>query len=161
MELRLLDIAEPELSDPADLVDWVATRCPHVPVDDRLVSLGYRFYHLGESDVPPFFSRRFTAGLRNGAVTLLGGVDPKTGEGVLDGVTTADDAARLLGRGRAGHWLLRLTYGARTVSFGELATTVAMRDPGALLAFAGELRALGVHDAAACRLCADAADLAA
>ena len=86
MELRLLDIAEPELADPADLVDWVATRCPHLPVDDRLVALGYRFYHLGDSELPPFFSRRFTAGRRNGAITLLGGVDPKTGEGVLDGL---------------------------------------------------------------------------
>ena len=47
------------------------------------------------------------------------------------------------------------------MSFHELATAIASRDPGALLAFAGELRALGVPDAAACRVCPDADSLAA
>jgi hypothetical protein len=156
MELRLLDVAESTAADPAALAAWIRGRCPHVPVDDRLVALGYRFYNLGEGELPPFFSRRFTAGRRNGAVTLLGGVDPRTGEGVLDGCHSADDAGRMLGSGRGGHWLLRLTYGARTITFAELASTIASRDPGALLAFAGELRALGVAEAARCRLCAAA-----
>ena len=89
-------------------------------------------------------------------MTLLGGVDPKTGEGILDGCESAEDAARALGSGRGGHWLLRLTYGARTITFDELAGPIAARDPSALRAFAGELRALGLGERDDCRTCGSA-----
>ena len=156
MELRLLDIEAAADVDGDDLAAWVASRCPHVPADDRLVAIGYRFYHLGESELPPFFSRRFRAGLRTAAMTLLGGIDPKTGEGILDGCESAEDAARALGSGRGGHWLLRLTYGARTITLQELAGPIAARDPAALRAFAGELRALGLGESPDCRTCGGA-----
>jgi hypothetical protein len=158
MELRLLDI-EAATPDTDAVTEWVAGRCPHLPVDDRLTALGYRFYNLGDGDLPPFFSRRFRAGLRTAAMTLLGGVDPRTGEGVLDGCRSADDAARAVSRGQGGHWLLRLTYGARTISLDELAGPIAARDPEALLAFAGQLRALGLAARGDCGVCA-AADAA-
>jgi hypothetical protein len=155
MELRLLDI-EATTPDDDSLAEWVGGRCPHLPVDDRLLSLGYRFYNLGDSELPPFFSRRFRAGLRTAAATLLGGVDPATGDGVLDGCYDADDAARAVSHGRGGHWIVRLTYGARTVSLEEVAGPIGARDPKALQAFAGELRALGLATREACRTCCDA-----
>ena len=107
----------------------LARRCHHVAVDGRLTHLGYRFYPMPGSEVPSFFCKRFTAGAGSGAITLLAGYDPQTGEAVLEDCRSARDAARQIAAGRAGWWVVRLTYGARMLTLDELTGAFARRDP--------------------------------
>jgi hypothetical protein len=148
MELRLLDIGEPAPAHPAVRAADLLTRCLHVAGDGRLETLGYRFYPMPDSEVPSFFAKRFSAGRRNGAVTLLAGIDPRSGDAV------ADDEAIRATLGRASWWLVRLTYGARMITLEELTGTIARRDPAAFAAFADELDALSLARRSACPVCA-------
>jgi hypothetical protein len=148
MELRLLDIGEAGRANPAVRAADLRTRCLHVAGDGRLETLGYRFYPMPGSEVPSFFAKRFAAGRRNGAITLLAGIDPRSGEPVGD-----DDATHAV-RGRASWWVVRVTYGPRMITLEELSGTIARRDPAAFGAFADELDALGLARQSACPVCA-------
>jgi len=130
MELRLLDIEETPRSDIAHSTARLARRCHHVAVDGRLTPLGYRFYPMPGSEVPSFFCKRFTAGSRS-----------------------ARDAARHIAAGRAGWWVVRLTYGARMLNLDELTGSYARRDPAGFAAFVAELDALGLARRASCPIC--------
>jgi len=153
MELRLLDIAETPRSDIAHSTARLERRCNHVAVDGRLTSLGYRFYPMPGSEVPSFFCKRFTAGNRTAAITLLAGYDPQTGEAVLEDCRSAREAARHIAAGRAGWWVVRLTYGARMLNLDELTGSYARRDPAGFAAFVAELDALGLARRASCPIC--------
>jgi hypothetical protein len=138
MELRLLDIEEAAPAEASARAEALGDRCLHVAGDGRLVALGYRFYPMPDSEVPSFFAKRFSAGRRNGAVTLMAGIDAQTGE-PSDAVTA--------------WWLVRLTYGARMITLEELTGTIAARDPDAFRAYADELDALGLARRSACPVC--------
>ncbi len=153
MEVRLLDIESAPRVDASSRVSRLRRRCPHVAVDGRLTALGYRFYAMPGSDVPSFFCKRFRAGTGGAALTLLAGIDPQTGEAVLDDCRSASEAATEIASGRAGTWLLRVTYGARMVALDELCGTFAHREPAAFAAIAAELEALGPALRSACSLC--------
>ncbi len=154
MELRLLEIDERPGTTLADgRSGELADRCQHVAVDGRLTTLGYRFYATG-GDVPSFFCKRFAVGTRTGAITLLAGIDARTGDAILDRCRSAREAARTINVGSGGWWVLRLSYGARMMTFPELVGAFAERDPAAYGAFVAELDALGVHAADDCPICA-------
>jgi hypothetical protein len=154
MEVRLLDIEEPARRNLANAAARLARRCNHVAVDGRLTHLGYRFYPMPGSEVPSFFCKRFTAGGRPAAITLLAGYDPQTGEAVLDDCRSTREAARQIGAGRAGWWVVRLTFGARMLHLAELTGSYARRDPAGFEAFVAELDALGLARPASCPICA-------
>jgi hypothetical protein len=156
MELRLLEIEEAPRTDRATHVADLSERCHHVSIDGRLTSLGYRFYPMPSAEVPSFFCKRFPAGDRNGAITLLAGYDPATGEAALEDCRSAREAARRIASGRAGWWLVRITYGARMLTMDELTSVFATREPVAFASFAAELDALGLPQRAACPICRDA-----
>ena len=153
MEVRLLDIEESGRTDHAKAAARLARRCQHAAVDGRLTALGYRFYPMPGSEVPSFFCKRFTAGAGSGAITLLAGYDPQTGETVLDDCRSARDAARQIAAGRAGWWVVRLTYGARMLTLDELTGAFARRDPAGFAAFVAELDALGLARRSSCPIC--------
>jgi hypothetical protein len=134
-------------------------RCEHVVVDERLPALGYRFFGFAGAELPPVFIRRFEAGDGAGAITLMAGVDPRSGEGVLDAASPSEAADRIAA-GSAGVWTVRLTLGARMLSIDDLCA-LRHREPSVLTCFAAELRALGPGQRSACPLCrARAADAA-
>jgi hypothetical protein len=154
MELRLLEIDEHagtmlEARRPGALAD----RCQHVAVDGRLTTLGYRFYPMPSGDVPSFFCKRFSVGDRTGAITLLAGIDARTGDAILDDCRSAREAARLIARSHAGWWVIRLSFGARMLTFPELEGSFAEREPAAHAAFLAELDALGARANDACPIC--------
>jgi hypothetical protein len=153
MELRLLDIEESSRTDHAKAVQRLARRCQHAAADSRLTSLGYRFYPMPGSEVPSFFCKRFEAGERSGAITLLAGYDPQTGEAVLEDCRSQRDAARQIAAGRGGWWVVRLTYGPRMLTLDELTGSFARRDPLAAATFVSELDALGLSCRSACPIC--------
>jgi hypothetical protein len=153
MEVRLLDIEETPRSDIAHSTARLSRRCNHVAVDGRLIPLGYRFYPMPGSEVPSFFCKRFIAGSRSAAITLLAGYDPQTGEAVLEDCRSARDAARHIAAGRAGWWVVRLTYGARMLHLDELTGSYARRDPAGYVAFVAELEALGLARRSTCPIC--------
>ena len=153
MELRLLDIEDTSRSDIAHAAARLARRCHHVAVDGRLTHLGYRFYPMPGSEVPSFFCKRFTAGSRSGAITLLAGYDPQSGEAVLEDCRSAREAARHIAAGRAGWWVVRLTYGARMLNLEELTGPFSRRDPAGFAAFVAELDALGLARRSSCPIC--------
>lgn len=156
MQIRLLDV---EQAAPAGLGAQAADlvrRCEHVPLDARVTSLGYRFYPMPGSELPSFFAKRFTAGDRGGAITLLAGIDPRTGAGVLEDCESSAEATQRISRGESGLWLVRLSYGARSISFTELLQSFSTVRPHAFSAFAAELYALAPLERAACPLCTPA-----
>ena len=67
-----------------------------------LTALGYRFYPMPGSEVPSFFCKRFAAGQRSGAITLLAGVRPADRRGRARGLPLERDAARQIAAGRGG-----------------------------------------------------------
>ena len=158
MELRLLDIEEAPRTDGSAHAANLSERCHHVSIDGRLTSLGYRFYPMPSSEVPSFFCKRFTAGDRGAAITLLAGFDPATGEAVLEDCRSSREAARRIAGGRAGWWLVRITYGARMLTMDELVSEFSAREPTAFAAFAAELDALGLPHRSACPICRDTLD---
>lgn len=153
MELRLLDIEESGRTDHVTAAARLAQRCRHTAVDGRLTALGYRFYPMPGSEVPSFFCKRFEAGERSAAITLLAGYDPQTGEAVLEDCRSDRDAARQIAAGRGGWWIVRLTYGPRMLTLDELTGSFARRDPLAAAAFVSELDALGLTCRSACPIC--------
>lgn len=153
MELRLLDIEETTTPEAALTTSRLTRRCHHVAVDGRLTHLGYRFYPMPGSEIPSFFCKRFQAGERSAAITLLAGYDPVTGDAVLEDCRSAREAARQIAAGRGGWWVVRLTYGARMLSLDELSGALARRDPVGLAAFLNELAALGLTRRASCPIC--------
>ena len=154
MELRLLDIEETPRSDIAHSTARLERRCNHVAVDGRLTALGYRFYPMPGSEVPSFFCKRFTAGNRTAAITLLAGYDPQTGEAVLEDCRSARDAARHIAAGRAGWWVVRLTYGARMLytSTSSLDPTPGVIQPASRRSSRSS-SALGLARRASCPIC--------
>ena len=155
MELRLLDIEEAPRTDVATCAAMLSERCQHVSIDGRLTSLGYRFYPMPSSEVPSFFCKRFVAGDRTGAVTLLAGFDPSTGEPVLEDCRSAREASRRIAGARAGWWLVRITFGARMLTIDELTSEFPAGEPAAFASFAAELDALGLTTRSACPICRD------
>ena len=105
------------------------------------------------SELPSFFVKRFQAGDRTSAITLLAGIDPATGDPVLEDCRSPHDAARRIHAGRGGWWVVRITYGARMVSMEELTADLSSREPLAFAAFAAELNALGLPVPGSCPIC--------
>jgi hypothetical protein len=155
MELRLLEVDEAPRCDTSDRAAGLARHCLHVEADSRLVTLGYHFFRLVDSEIPVFFCKRFAADDRYAAITLIGGVDPRTGDGLLDDCVTAQEAVARLTDGQAGCWRVRLTYGARTLTIGDLTEEIARERPRVFAAIADQLEALGPSLRATCPLCRD------
>lgn len=153
--MRVVACARPA-DEPRDATVDLHALCGHVAPGAEVLERGYRFMPMPGADVPPFLIRRFQAGARPAAVTLLAGVDPETGDDVAGDLPDALALARLLAVGRGGVWLLRLSLGARTIGLDEL-EALARRDPLAAAAFAAELVALEplTHDD--CPICRSAA----
>jgi hypothetical protein len=157
MEIRLLEVEEaPATSLPAQ-ASSLARSCEHVPIDGRVNALGYRFFPMPGSELPSFFVKRFCAGDRGGAITLLAGMDPATGEAVLEDCRSAAEAARRLARGEAGLWLVQLSYGARRISMDDLRGAFGARHPQAAAAFTSQLSALVPLERDRCPICRPAA----
>lgn len=127
--------------------------CGHVAVGADVLARGYRFMPMPGADVPPFLVRRLQVGARPAAVTLLGGVDPASGDAIAEDVADAFELARLLAVGRGGLWMLRLSLGARTLALTDIRDELAQRDPLAASAFAAELALLVPLARDACPLC--------
>jgi hypothetical protein len=158
MEIRLLEVEEaPATGLPAQALS-LARSCEHVPLDGRVNALGYRFFPMPGSELPSFFVKRFTAGDRGGAITLLAGIDPATGEAVLEDCKSAAEAARRLARGEAGLWLLQLSYGARRIALDDLDGTFGARHPETAAAFRRQLAALVPLERHRCPICSPAED---
>src|SRR5947209_7374000 len=136
MEVRLLDVEGAPVTSLAAVAARLSERCPHVPVDDGIFERGYRFYPMPGSEIPAFFCRRFRAGSRGAALTLFCGVDPTTGEALLESCRSADEARRRLKADAVGLWLVRVTYGPRTIRLDELTGAFWRREPEAFAAIA-------------------------
>ena len=65
--------------------------CGHAIGEPRLLREGgFRFYPMSGGELPHFLNRRFTVDeTRTGALTLLAGLDPASGEAVLEGLPHA------------------------------------------------------------------------
>ena len=120
MELRLLDIEETPAPDLAHSTARLARRCQHVAVDGRLTPRLPVLPDAGLRDAVVLLQALHGRRPRSGAITLLAGYDPQTGEAVLEDCRSARDAARQIAAGRAGWWVVRLTYGARMLTLDEL-----------------------------------------
>ena len=72
---------------------------------------------------------------------------------MLEDCRSARDAARQIAAGRAGWWVVRLTYGARMLTLDELTGSYARRDPAGFAAFVAELDALGLARRSSCPIC--------
>ncbi len=135
--MRLVASARTAVDDGHAALDLHAL-CGHVAPGADVLVRGYRFMPMPGADVPPFLVRRLQAGARPAAVTLLGGIDPATGDALVEDVADAVELAGRLAVGRAGLWMLRLSLGARTLSLHDVADEPAARDPLAASAFAAE-----------------------
>jgi hypothetical protein len=152
--LRALSI-EPAAGDHAtDRAAALRRACGHVEGSPRLIDeLGFRFYPIPHGDLPHFLCCRFTAGRGNAAITLVAGIDPRSGEPVLEDCRTSAEAARELAQGPASLWLLRVTVGASATGLAELAGRLRHADPAAFDAIAVRLLALPLLGPAGCPLC--------
>jgi hypothetical protein len=153
MELRLLEVEEPPPAELAARAARLARRCAHVTVDGRLAALGYRFYRLEDSELPPFFCKRFAADGRTAAITLLAGIHPRTGNDLLDDCRNEEEALHRVESAHGGTWLLRLTFGAGMVSLDALTGEMVRLRPRAFAAFAAELEALSPSLRSTCPVC--------
>lgn len=153
MELRLLAVREHDA--PAAALDLARLRacCDHVALDARVLALGYRFYQLSESGLPPVFVKRFAIGGEDASVALLAGIDPASGDGVAGECRGTSDAARRVGGGPPSVWLLRLTLGARLIPLEDLTGRIASEHPAVFERFAAELRAVEPYRRSSCPLC--------
>jgi hypothetical protein len=157
IDLRLLGVEEPSATRPADVAARLRRACGHTAAGAALLDAGFRFYPMPGGDLPPFLNRRLTLpDGRVGALTLVAGIDAATGEAVLEGCRTQEEARRTLAQGPTGTWLIRLTLGNRSVSLSELTTGLPHADPVGFGVFARALDELPLLTARACPLCSAA-----
>ena len=153
MDVRIRDIEDAVPRGSRRHAEALAESCGHVAVGGRILDLGYRFYAMPPGDVPSFFCRRFPAGRRSAAATLLAGIDPQTGQATLDDCRSPEAAIRSVRAGRAGVWNVRLTLGPRTIPLSDLRAVHWRREPQALAAIVQELVALAPAYPRACAVC--------
>ena len=155
IDLRLLGVEEVARVDPARQAADLRRGCGHAIGEPRLLREGgFRFYPMSGGELPHFLNRRFTVDeTRSGALTLLAGLDPASGDAVLEGCRTSDEASRELAAGPGGIWLVRVTLGNATISWQEISGLLVRRDPVAFAAIAGELLSLTLCRRSACPLC--------
>jgi hypothetical protein len=152
--LRALSIEDVESTTPAARAAELRRACGHVTGDASWLARGYRFVALPGAELPSFLVRRRE--LADGgvvAVTLLAGLDPKTGAPVLERATSSETAARALAKGPSGVWLVHLTIGNRTVQLGELAAALLGGPAPEEVALADEASSLRLLPRQACPLC--------
>ncbi len=154
--LRALSVEDIESSSPGARAAELRRACGHVHGDAGWLSHGYRFVALPGAELPSFLCRRVE--LADGgvvAVTLLAGIDPKTGAPVLEAARNSEMAALALADGPAGVWLVHLTIGNRTVQLSELASAL-LGSPGpealALARAASSLQLLARQECPLCRV---------
>ncbi len=134
-----MDLRANLLSDSrhAPAADVLAGRCPHVTVDGRVSTLGYRYYPVGEAGIMPLLVKRISAGAGFASIALGAGVFPSGDEPV--------DPASLDG----SVWVVRTTVGVRLVSLAGIAAL----DEEVRSRLVAELTALGLHWSDTCPLC--------
>ena len=154
MELRLLEIGDVTPTAPASVAVSLRGLCGHVPLDARVLGRGYRFFPMPGADLPSFLVKRLHLGGRPAAaVTLLAGVEPGTGESLLDGCRTPDAVGAAIGSVRGAVCAARLTVGARNLTLDEFTSTLWQQDPEVFMMIAGEFSALAPLKQDGCELC--------
>lgn len=152
--VRALAVEDVSALSPAVQAATLRRACGHALGEGALVrERGYRFFPSTGGDLPHFLNRRLElSDGRTVAVTLLAGMDPVSGDDVLDGCRTPRAAAAALDL-EGGIWLVRLTLGVSTVGWSELTGSLPLRDATAFAALASELLALKLCRKRVCPLC--------
>ena len=154
MELPLLETRDAAPPGPASVPASLRGLCGHVPLDERVPARGYRFFPMPGADLPSFLVRRLAvAGRPAAAVTLLGPLDPRTGEALLESCATPSAAIAAIGSLRGAVCLARLTVGPRNLSMHRFTTTFRQQEPYLFSMIASELIALAPLRRDDCELC--------
>jgi hypothetical protein len=154
MELRLLEIGDSAPTAPASVAVSLRGLCGHVRLDPDVVDRGYRFFPMAGDEVPSFLVKRLAAGGRPvAAITLIGAVDPQTGEALLDEVGTPGGVGAAIGSAAGGICSARLSVGPRSVTIEDFRTAFWQQDPEVFMMIAGEFAALAPLRQDDCELC--------
>jgi hypothetical protein len=154
MELRLLEVRDAAPTAPASVAIALRVLCGHVPLHEGVLRRGYRYYPMPGADVPSFLLKRLSvAGQPAAAITLLGALDPRTGEAVLEdcGIPSAVGAA--IGSVAGCICASRLSVGARSLTLSEFTSTFWQQDSGLFMIIASEFLALAPLRQDDCELC--------
>lgn len=142
------------------LAAYIGRSCGHATLDERVVSLGYRFHPWMSDEIPHFFNKRFTTGTTNLAITLQAGLSLE-GEDPFEACISNAEARELIASQQLHDtfWLARVTMGTDLLDVADVADPLFIaRHPNEFRLIAEELVALGVLQAHACQLCRMAHD---